>query len=147
MIGAIQATNKSQSGKTIGVQVNNVWYTSKSWELEGAVGRNIIFEPSTQAFPDGGSCNRLNDYVFEEGNTGPAAQVMNQAMAQQPTTQVAPQSQYVPPSENPAPPRNKDSVIGALALVKATTGPKEQVWENFEFFYHKLESWDHTVQF
>ena len=133
MIGQIQATNKSKSGKTIGVQVNDRWYTSKNWELAGNVGRTISFEPSDQTFPDGSKCTWLNDYKFDgDGQAGPA-------MPQE----------YLPadgggdPGTTPAKP-NKDALIGALALAKSVPGQKEQVWEAFVFFYHKLDKWNHT---
>jgi len=145
MIGTIQQANKSKSGKTLSIQVDNVWYTSKNWELEQAAGRRVIFEPSTQMFPDGGSCQWLNDYVFEDQSTTPAGQVMNQAMANQ-----------APPLGNPAPqgaPQhtqaqvNKDSLIGALSLTKSISGQPEQVWSAFVYFYHKMDNFDPTAPF
>ena len=138
MIGTIQKANKSKSGKTLSIQVENVWYTSKNWELEFAAGRRITFEPSIQTFPDGGSCQWLNDYTFEDEPTTPSGQAMERAMAGQ-TTLGGPQVQQ--PRVTP----NKDALIGALALTKSMTGQKEQVWEAFVYFYHKMENFDPTV--
>lgn len=151
MIGMIQKANKSKSGKTLSIQVDDVWYTSKNWELEFAAGRRIIFEPSTQNFPDGGSCEWLNDYVFEDAQTTPAAQAFNQAHQDQPP----PLGQPGPPTATPEQVRaqaqahrtqpNKGALIGALALTKSITGQKEQVWEAFLYFYHKMDNFDPTA--
>ena len=135
MIGTIQQANKSKSGKTLSIQIDNVWYTSKNWELEQAVNRRVIFEPSTQTFPDGASIQWLNDYVFENASGGPAAQAMDAAMA----------GQGVPQGLTPRVVPNKDSLIGALALTKSITGQPEQVWEAFVYFYHKMENFDPTM--
>ncbi len=146
MIGTIQQANKSKSGKTLSIQVDNVWYTSKNWELEQASGRRIIFEPSTQMFPDGGSCQWLNDYVFEDQSTTPAGQAMDAAMARQPS----PQGLVQGPSALIGPQRvqpNKDSLIGALALTKSITGQPSEVWEAFVYFYHKMEAFDPTIPY
>jgi len=156
MIGTIQAARKSKSGQTLSIQIEGVWYTSKNWELEQAVNRRVIFEPSVQSFPDGGSCTWLNDYVFEDAQTTPAAAAMNQAMAQQPTPPVeayqqsySAQQAQTPPAAPQAPVApNKDAVIGALALCKCCTpGTPEQVFSNFVFLYHKLNGWDSTIPY
>ncbi len=132
MIGAIQQTKKSNTGKTLGVLVDGSWYTSKNWELEQAVGKRIIFEPSTQTLPAGATIQWLNDYVFEDQPTTPAAQAMDTAMA----SSVAAQAQ----AHRVAP--NKDTLISALALTKSIRGQPEQVWEAFVYFYHKMETFD-----
>ena len=133
MIGTIQQANKSKSGKTLSIQVDGTWYTSKNWELEQAVNRRIIFDPSTQTFPDGASIQWLNDYVFEDASGTPAAQAMDQAMVDQGPAK----RQRVQP--------NKDSLIGALALTKSISGQPAEVWEAFVYFYHKMESFDPNV--
>jgi len=149
MIGTIQATNKSKTGKTIGVQVNGVWYTSKNWELEQAVGRNVIFEPSTSQF-NGITMQWINDYTFEDTGTGPAAAAMQQAMAgngpaQAP--QAAPTAQTTQAVPNASLP-SKEALIGAMALVKATPSSDAEVtWSHFVLFYNKLLTWDPTVPF
>ena len=145
MIGTIQQANKSKSGKTLSIQVDNTWYSSKEWELEQAVGRRIIFEPSSQAFPDGGSCQWLNDYVFEDQSTTPSAQAMNQAIAGQvggPSAEFARQ-----PVGGLRPTPNKDALIGALALTKSISGQPEQVWEAFVYFYHKMDNFDPSIPY
>jgi len=141
MIGTIQQTKKSNTGKTLGVLVDGSWYTSKNWELEQEVNRRIIFDPSTQNIPGGGSIQWLNDYVFEDQSATPSGQAMDQAMANQPRRQP---DQLKP---NPVKP-NKESLIGALALTKSiTVGPehREQVWSAFVYFYHKMEHFDPTA--
>jgi len=155
MIGQIQATNKSQSGKTIGVQIDNVWYTSKNWELADSVGKTIIFEPDTSEF-NGRTMHWLNDYVFEEAGNTPSGQAMNMAVARSEAA-MGVQANYTTPD---APDKimddhhaalralpNKDSLIGALALTKAVHGSKEEIWESFVFFYYKLEGWDSSLPF
>ena len=62
MIGTIEATNKSQSGKTLGVKIGETWYTSKNWELENMVNQSIDFEPSSSNF-NGKVMWWINDYV------------------------------------------------------------------------------------
>lgn len=147
MIGTIQQANKSKSGKTLSVQVDGSWYTSKNWELEQASGRRIIFEPSTQSFPDGSSIQWLNDYVFEDASTTPAGQAMDARMAQDASTQNNPHgaSQAMPQGQRSVP--NKDSLIGALALTKSITGQPAEVWEAFVYFYHKMEAFDPTIPY
>ena len=136
MIGQISAAQKSKSLKTLSVTVGGQFFTSKNWELESAVGRTVIFEPSTSEF-NGTVMHWLNDYVFEDAQTTPAGQAMDRAMA----AQVAP----APQATNGAP--NKDAMIGAMALTKACPASPDQVWENFRFFYNKLNNWDPTVPF
>ena len=148
MIGTIQQANKSKSGKTLSIQVDNVWYTSKNWELEQAAGKRIIFEPSTQNFPDGNSIQWLNDYVFEDQSTMPASQAVDARMI---APQASPPGFTQPAGLSQAGAQRaipvKDSVIGALALTKSITGQPEQVWEAFVYFYHKMESFDPSVPF
>jgi hypothetical protein len=154
MIGTIQQANKSKSGKTLSVQVDGTWYSSKEWELEQAVGRRVIFEPSTQNFPDGGSIQWLNDYVFEDASTTPAGMAMDERMAQGHAAGAAqgvmPQGQTTAAIAQAQAHRtlpNKDSLIGALALTKSISGQPEQVWEAFVYFYHKMESFDPSLPF
>ncbi len=153
MLGTIQQANKSKSGKTLSIQIEGQWYTSKCWELEQSVGKRLIFEPSIQTFPDGGSCSWLNDYVWEDASNTPSGQAMDAAMAQHPNAPPSP-----PPMGQPAPQAtgapvttaqpNKDAVIGAMALCKCCTpGTPEQAFSNFVFLYHKLNSWDSNIPF
>jgi len=157
MRGTIQATNRSKSGKTIGVQVDGTWYTSKSWELADAVGRSVIFEPSTSQF-NGITMQWINDYVFEDVATGPAAEAMNQAMAENGPNPAGPAELYGPIQGGPAALANqgitastgpnKDALIGAMALVKATPSSDAEVtWSHFVLFYNKLLTWDPTLPF
>ena len=137
LIGTIQQAKRSQSGQTLSIQVDGQWYTSKNWELEQAVNRRIIFEPShSPASGNFPAMNWLNDYVFEDQQTTPAGQAMDQAMQ-------ATQAGNVPRGTP-----NKDSLIGAMALCKCCTpGTPDQIFENFQLLYHKLESWDSSVPF
>jgi len=167
MQGFIQQARPSKSGKTLSVQINNVWYTTKSPELERMVGQAITFESSVQEFPDGGSCTWLNDYTIDNApaQPTPSGQAFDIAMQQVPAQTGPPQSpQYdqqrriqasgqPPPMGSSQPPQaqsqavNKDALIGALALTKSVSGSKEQVWEGFVYFYHKMENFDPTVPF
>ena len=127
MIGAIESAGKSKSGKTLSVKVLGAYYSSKNWELESMVGKEIVFEPSPQVFPDGTSIQWLNEYsVSGEANAGPAAQVVDQAVAQKIAS---------------AP--DKDSLIGAMALAKACAGvDAPSTWANFLYFYDQLKGWN-----
>ncbi len=154
MIGTIQQANKSKSGKTLSIQVDGQWYTSKNWELEQAIGKRIIFEPSVQAFPDGGSCQWLNDYTFEDAVTTPAAQAMDAAMqnnphgASQAMPPTPPASSYEAPRETPV--KDRDASIVAQALTKSCTAPGddiELVWSRYTAFYQKYMGWDSTCPF
>lgn len=143
MIGTIQQANKSKSGKTLSIQIDGVWYTSKNWELEQAAGRRVIFEPSTQTFPDGSSIQWLNDYVFEDATTTAAGQMMDARMAQvAPQQGLNPQVATASLSRQASAQVNKDALIGALALTKSITGQPEQVWEAFVYFYHKMDNFN-----
>ena len=170
MIGTIQQANKSKSGKTLSLQIDGVWYTSKNWELEQAVNRRVIFEPSEQTLPDGSSIKWLNDYVFEDAATTPAAAAMDQAMAGQPLTPPvaayrdvtkAIQSRPDMPQDMPLgqppvapqpqiPTKDRDASIVAQALTKACTAPGddvELVWSRYTSIYHKYMGWDPSVPF
>jgi len=148
MIGTIQQANKSKSGKTLSVQIDGTWYTSKNWELEQNINRRVIFEPSTQTFPDGTSIQWLNDYVFEEQSTTPSAQAMDRAMAGNigaPSAEVGRQAAAIVAGQRTIP--VKESVIGALALTKCISGTPAQVWEGFVYFYHQMENFDPTIPY
>jgi len=145
MIGTIQQANKSKSGKTLSIQVDGVWYTSKNWELEQAVGKRIVFEASHQTFPDGSSIQWLNDYVFEDASTTPSAQAFDRAMDADTQNNPHGAPQAMPRGQRAV--TNKDALIGALALTKSITGSPEQVWESFVYFYHKMDNFDPSVPF
>lgn len=145
MIGMINKANKSKSGKTLSIQVDDVWYSSKNWELEFAAGRRIIFEPSSSLY-QGETIKWLNDYVFEDASSTPAAAAMQEAMSAQHLPADGRGDPGTPQPSRTVP--NKDSLIGALALTKSITGQqKEQVWEAFVYFYHKMDTFDPTVPF
>ena len=142
MIGAIEATNRSKSGKTIGVQIGGQWYTSKNWELEQAVGRTVIFEPSTAPasgnFPE---MHWMNDYVFEDAATGPAAQVMNQAMA----ANGQPPMAQPPVTVTAGTGKDRDASIVAQALTKASANPGDSitdVWVRYKTLYESYMNWN-----
>ena len=126
MIGIIESTNKSQSGKTLGVKIGGTFYTTKNWELGDMVGKEIVFEPDASEY-NGKTMYWLNEYsVSGEANAGPAAQVVDQAVAQKIAS---------------AP--DKDSLIGAMALAKACAGvDAPSTWANFLYFYDQLKGWN-----
>ena len=108
MQGIIQAANASKSGKTLRVQVNGQWYSTKHWELQNMVGQEITAQVSQSDF-QGTPMHWLNDYtvVGQGGNTADAA---FQAAHAQNVGQTAPQR------------TDKDLQITALALVKCIEG-------------------------
>ena len=61
MRGKIEQAKNSKSGKTLGVLIGQVWYSTKSWELADMVGQMIEFETSTSEF-QGQTMHWLNDY-------------------------------------------------------------------------------------
>ena len=130
MIGAIESAQKSKSGKTLSVKVCGNYYSSKNWELESMVGKEVTFEPSPQNFPDGTSIQWLNEYSVSGTQPTPASAAMDQAMAQ------------VPPTPD------KDSLIGAMALTKACAPvDAPSVWANFLYFYDQLKGWNPNEPF
>ncbi len=145
MIGTIQQAKKSQSGSTLSIQIDGKWYTTRNWELQQAVNRRIIFEPSTQTFPDGGSCTWLNDYVFEDVGTTPADAAMSQAMAERPPSPPSMGSPAPAPGVSAqVPSKDRDASIVAQALTKACTGPGEpvtDVWTKYITLYQSYMSW------
>ena len=133
MIGIIESASKSKSGKTLSVKVNGQYFSSKNWELESMVGKEVVFEPSPQNFPDGSSIQWLNEYSVSgaAGAAGPAAQAMDQAVA-----------------EKIASTPDKDSLIGAMALTKACAAVDAPLtWGNFLYFYGQLKGWNPNEPF
>ena len=131
MIGAIESANKSKSGKTLSVKVCGNYYSSKNWELESMVGKEVTFEPSPQNFPDGTSIQWLNEYSVSGAQPTPAAAAMDKAVA------------VAASAGNRSHADEKGCEIGAYALCKSCPASNpDQAWENFQFFYFKLKSWD-----
>ena len=95
--GNIQAAQKSKSGKTVRLQVNDRWYSSKDFSLESRVGYSITFDPTSSEYPKGSGelIWWLNDYTFTESS------------APRPSTQ-APTSP-TPPTP-PTPPIHPDNI-------------------------------------
>ena len=116
--GQIQKVNQSKSGKTLGVQINGQWYSTKHFELQNHVGETITFQTSESEF-NGTVMHWLNDYTLAGQDQTPAAQAFNQQHAQN-QGQTAPQT-------------DKDLTITALALVKCIEGIKtpQQAYEAF----------------
>ena len=139
MIGKIEATKKSGSGKSLGVKIGNTWYTTTTFELEHEVGKTIIFEPSQSPakgnFP---AMNWLNDYSFEGGTT-PADRAMSQAMAPADAQYNPDQREY----RQTKPVTNKDAEIAANGLCHCLR-PKDaqEAWDNFNWLYHKFNNWN-----
>ncbi len=151
MQGQIQQARQSKSGKTLSVQINGQWYTSKAFELQNMVGQTITFTSSVQEFPDGGSCTWLNDYQDAGQSTTPAAQAFDAAHAQAPpigqpmppqTAAVAPPPMH--PSNAPQKPQiDRDASIIAQALTKSVTcANAQQAWESYVYLYNKILEWN-----
>ena len=153
MQGKIEAVNRSKSGKTLGVKVGEVWYTSKNWELENKVGASITFEPAASEF-NGKTMWWLNDYVEVGSSTTPADQAFDAAYAQrQPPPQPTPYAQHQPmgqPTQAPPAPQqahpskmDREASIVAQALTKAVTCTNaQQAWETYVFLYNKVLEWN-----
>ncbi|MCP5014878.1 MAG: hypothetical protein GY938_06280 [Ketobacter sp.] len=157
MQGSIQQARESKSGKTLSVQIDGQWYTTKDFELQNMVGQTITFTASVQEFPDGGSCTWLNNYQAAGQSTTPAAQAFDAAHAQAP-----PMGQPMPPSmgqpthmgtppdapvgnlSKPQKPQiDRDASIVAQALTKAVTcANAQQAWESYVYLYNKVLEWN-----
>ena len=130
MIGIIESTNKAQSGKTLGVKIGGEWYTTKEWELANLVGKEIEFEPEPSEWK-GKIMYWINKYSLNGAQPTPAAAAMDQAVA------VAASAGERSHADE------KGCEIGAYALCKSCPASNpDQAWENFQFFYFKLKSWD-----
>ena len=125
MIVTIAQANKSKSGKTLSIQAGGAWYTSKNWEMEQMVGQEIIFEPSSQTFPDGSSIQWLNDYVKSDAQTTPSGQTMEHAMAQGSARESTRQTAGLMQAKTAI--KDRDASICAQALTKACTGHGDAV--------------------
>jgi hypothetical protein len=122
MMGQIEAVNRSKSGKTLGVKIGETWYTSKNWELENAIGKTVVFEPSTSNF-NGQVMQWLNEYQFDDQATTPATQAFEQAHTGNGQVQKS----------------DKDLSITSLALCKCCTPTtKEEVLANYHWFKTRL---------
>jgi len=151
MIGQIQTVQTAKSGNSLRVQIGGEWYSAKhdSGLTAADVGKNVTFMLDDTPFPPGSTCYWVKDYQFETAGNTPSGQAMNMAVARseaamgvQATVQTMTQDAT---GTNSLP--NKDSLIGALALVKSMRGSREEIWESFVFFYYKLEGWDSSVPF
>ena len=157
MQGIIKATKTSKSGKSLGVCIDDKWYSSKAFELAGLQGKEITFTTSHQAFPDGGGIDWINDYSEIGGAPNTADQVMAQAMANQPppmgqpiapmagTTVQAPQMAPQAPQSAPTVGKDRDASIVAQALTKACTAPGDdinKVWTTYQTLYLRYLRWN-----
>ena len=154
MQGKIEAVNRSKSGKTLGVKVGEVWYTSKNWELENKVGASITFEPAASEF-NGKTMWWLNDYVEVGSSTTPADQAFDAAYAQHqpppmgqpkyPANMAPASGEGMHPEPRQTAQKDRDASIVAQALTKACTGPGDSVqdvWERYVGFYSRYEAWN-----
>ncbi len=148
MIGTIQQVNKSQSGKTVGAQVDGKWYSTKHWDWltdSTILNRRIIFEPSQTEFR-GQIIWWINDYQFEDVSNTPSSQAMDQALAAGPTPPVEAYQDAPHPLDVPAqaPTVDLSGSIVAQALTKACTGPGEpvtDVWIKYTTLYQSYMNW------
>ena len=140
MQGIIKATKTSKSGKSLGVCIDDKWYSSKAFELAGLQGKEITFTTSHQAFPDGGGIDWINDYSEIGGAPNTADQVMAQAMANQPP----PMGQPAPPQAAPQASRmDREASIVAQALTKAVDcKTAEDAWQTYVHLYNKVLEWN-----
>ena len=100
MIGKIERTSRSKSGKTLGVMIGGTWYITKEWEMEGMVGESIDFTPKIDTF-QGKPQRWINEY-FLAGDVPPTT-----------APQAAPTSRMPPP---PAP-VGRDADVALLHFV------------------------------
>jgi len=96
--GPIQAAKDSTSGKTLSVQVNGAWFSTKNWDFRNMIGQTIEFVPDISEW-QGNTITWINDYSVPALT---AADAMNQALAQNnangATTHQAPPNQALAPA-------------------------------------------------
>jgi hypothetical protein len=68
--GKIQAAKPSQSGKTLSVNVDGTWYSSKAFELQQHVGKEIVGDTSDSDY-NGQTIHWLNSYTLVDGTPAP----------------------------------------------------------------------------
>jgi len=109
--GMIQSVKESQSGKTLSVQVNGGYFTTKNWDFRDMVGQTIEFVPDVSEW-QGNTIKWINDYnvpnndgigkvVIAGDPTMTAADAMDQAMAAGPTAPVSRPTTAINPPPQP----------------------------------------------
>lgn len=88
MRGTISAAKPSQSGKTLSLQIGGTWYSTKSFELQQHVGKEIVGETKDSEY-NGKVIHWLESYTLV-GEAAPAAP------AKGPIAQPVQSSQYQP---------------------------------------------------
>jgi hypothetical protein len=64
--GRIQSTKPSQSGKTLGVQIDGTWYSSKNFDLQNYAGKEIVADTSESEYK-GQTIRWINSYTLVDG--------------------------------------------------------------------------------
>jgi hypothetical protein len=117
--GTVQAVEDGSSGKTLRVQVNNQWFSSKDFGMRGAIGQVITFTPSSSEFR-GKTYYWINDYT--QGTTGASpANGQGQAKPAANTDNLA----YLPMTSN--------LVAHAIAAGKIETPSEIRSWAQAAF--------------
>jgi len=73
MRGIVTAIKPSKSGKSMGVNIDDTWYSCKDFRIENMKDTEIEFTSSVQTFDDGGSINWINEYKPVTGSPVHAA--------------------------------------------------------------------------
>jgi hypothetical protein len=87
--GKIEVAKQSKSGKSLGVKINDKWYSTTEWELQNLVGQVItITDAKDQHLDNGNTITWLNAYVMGGDGGAPTAQPANTTPKQYPNTVV-----------------------------------------------------------
>ena len=154
--GQIQTAQDAKSGKTLRVQVNGEWYSTKNWEMRDMVGQVVSFEPSPWATPDGGTIFFINEYTGGSQTatpTPPAGHPLSSGAPPQgaPAAPAAPSPAPAAPVASPpaqsagSPGISRDASIVAQALTKASVKPGdsvEAVWDRYTRYYALYQKWN-----
>lgn len=144
MQGTIQQAKPSKSGKTLGVLINDTWYSTKNWELQGMQGQDITFEPSQSEF-NGQIMHWLNDYVPVGASNTPSAQAFDQAHAanQGDRVNAAPPHQGTTATASNASGIDLNASIVAQALTKSVTcANAQEAWQCYTYLYKQALNWN-----
>ena len=131
MQGKIERAQRSKSGKSLRILVNDQWYSTDNWALEQAIGRTVQFNVGTSEYM-GNTVFWANDAELVIGH--------NEPMASAPAPNVPAASPQPQPQSPTGTGRERDASIIAQALTKAVTSPGDDigmVWNTYCAFYFK----------
>ncbi len=120
MRGVITQVKSSSSGKSLGVQIDGKWYSTKEWALQGMVGKEIVGETSDSEYK-GKTMTWINSYsVVGDAQT---AQNPAQHAPQREDYAPTPPTEAYEPSEPAGDPISTSKSIFAQSVLKSWVDP------------------------